>query len=164
MQPVAMQPVFTEWDTEMRFVLASLFKGPVPPVFGTGAGLGGVIVMADEHPFIRVRGWLRQLCLLCLLAVFSLAVVFSYRGACACLRAVRFLEVCVIDHALNPASLPKSPVLVLNFRLKYGLHHRGHLAHRAPSLNYRFIRKTLGNSLCTKCRVMLTGGGVTGAW
>ena len=50
----AMQPVFTEWDTEMRSVLASLFKGPVPPrVFGTGAGLGGVIVMADEHPFIR---------------------------------------------------------------------------------------------------------------
>ena len=55
----AMQPVFTEWDTEMRSVLASLFKGPVPPrVFGTGAGLGGVIVMADEHPFIR--GWLRN--------------------------------------------------------------------------------------------------------
>ena len=56
-----MQPVFTEWDTEMRSVLASLFKGPVPPrAFGTGAGLGGVIVMADEHPFIRVRGWLRN--------------------------------------------------------------------------------------------------------
>ena len=29
-----------------------------PPVFGTGAGLGGILVMADEHPFIRVRGWL----------------------------------------------------------------------------------------------------------
>ena len=66
-----------------------------------------------------VRGAMR-VAPVCLLDVFSLAVVFSYRGAYACLRAVRFLEVCVVDHALNPASLPGSPVFVLNFRLKYG--------------------------------------------
>ena len=57
----AMQPVFTEWDTEMRSCLCVPLQGTnTPRVFGTGAGFGGVIVMADEHPFIRFRGWLRN--------------------------------------------------------------------------------------------------------